>query len=319
MRQECSKLFWDSMPNVWYQIEPMDSVWDGKMKPLFYCPLFASRVTQVEIDVKISEAIWTPYNGKEFWERIEELFPSVKSVVLTCRDLSDLLFDTDWNTPHHSAAMRMVDPYASYAPSQQVAHGVLADLISSWQISWLISREQIELHWLMWETEKHFLENGALICPHLDCERWFRDGETWLVHVSKYCFGRVSLGQHRLPWRRNTAAEVKAMLDDRQHRINQMNKEFGTLMKALQLQPSILAKGRGRNWSIWDYLEDATIAQGYSLQEMELESSELWFWAFKVFCTDGFDFGVLNESNNADDFHGDKFFVRNISRRLTFR
>ncbi|KAK1142650.1 hypothetical protein N8T08_007454 [Aspergillus melleus] len=108
MRQECSKLFWDSMPDVWYQIEPMDSVLDGKLKPLFYSLLFTSCVTQVEIEVNVLQTIWTPYNGKQFWEKIEELFPSVKSVVLTCSEPSDLLFDTDWDAPARSAAMTMV-------------------------------------------------------------------------------------------------------------------------------------------------------------------------------------------------------------------
>ncbi|OKP13309.1 hypothetical protein PENSUB_1040 [Penicillium subrubescens] len=80
---ECSKLFWQSGDNVWYQPDNAYQIFDYKASPTYHCHDFASRITHLELPLHLVDYHVMAITGREFWDRVQELFPSARNVVLS--------------------------------------------------------------------------------------------------------------------------------------------------------------------------------------------------------------------------------------------
>ncbi|KAH6113811.1 hypothetical protein HBI69_129670 [Parastagonospora nodorum] len=97
IRKEASKRFW-THKDTWYRCSEDTAFPRDTQHPIIqYCPDFASRITQVEIDfIRIHMAFPTdeidPIQGprtttsdkaRAFWARVQSIFPSVRTLVMT--------------------------------------------------------------------------------------------------------------------------------------------------------------------------------------------------------------------------------------------
>lgn len=83
IRSECLALFWESGHNVWYQPYHAYQIFTHKVSPVYHCHTFASRITHVEIPLYLADYHQMAIRGREFWDRLQELFPSARNVVLS--------------------------------------------------------------------------------------------------------------------------------------------------------------------------------------------------------------------------------------------
>lgn len=82
-RSECSNLFWQSGDNIWYYPRHCWHIFHFKASPIYHCHDFASQITHVEIPLPAVDHQLIVIRGREFWDRLQELFPSARNVVLT--------------------------------------------------------------------------------------------------------------------------------------------------------------------------------------------------------------------------------------------
>ncbi|KAH7075515.1 hypothetical protein BKA63DRAFT_511644 [Paraphoma chrysanthemicola] len=92
-RRSATKLFWENArTDHWYHCAD-DSLFDHRPRTytfLQYCPKFAARITNVEIELIRIELYFsedhrasTATKAKTFWDKLETIFPSVRAVTLT--------------------------------------------------------------------------------------------------------------------------------------------------------------------------------------------------------------------------------------------
>ncbi|KAF3384823.1 hypothetical protein F1880_001964 [Penicillium rolfsii] len=86
-RSECSDLFWQSGDDIWYHPHHAWQIFDFKASPTYHCHDFASRITHVEIPLHLVDYHVMVIRGRKFWERVQELFPSARYVVLSSREI----------------------------------------------------------------------------------------------------------------------------------------------------------------------------------------------------------------------------------------
>ena len=88
-RRSTTKLFWENaFADQWYHCldEELFEYLPSSYTFLRHCPDFAHRIQKVEIDLIRIEVIFregTTIKAKDFWAKVERVFPSVRSVVLT--------------------------------------------------------------------------------------------------------------------------------------------------------------------------------------------------------------------------------------------
>jgi hypothetical protein len=83
IRDECLDMFWEPDHDTWYRPENVDNLFDDEYFPIYHCPTFASRITQVEIGFYLQQPYQMPHSEPAFWDKLQELFPSVQNVVLS--------------------------------------------------------------------------------------------------------------------------------------------------------------------------------------------------------------------------------------------
>jgi hypothetical protein len=82
-------LFWQSGDNIWYHPHHSWQIFDFKASPIYHCHDFASRITHVEIPLSLADPHLMVIRGREFWDRLQELFPSARNVVLSSSPLGE--------------------------------------------------------------------------------------------------------------------------------------------------------------------------------------------------------------------------------------
>ncbi|PLB44818.1 hypothetical protein P170DRAFT_512960 [Aspergillus steynii IBT 23096] len=351
-RRQCSNLFWRSLRNVCFQLEPMDSVWDGQFCLLYHCPSFASHVTQIDISLNLDQMSSTKDVRQGFWDRIRELFPSVSKVVLTCPNHIPNLLAGDIVTLH--AAMALVfnlappgitplitleeldttvlwsidsqgdwhaaeDPWTPLRvllPPKKLPPGILSDFIRAWQITSLIFWGQLGLRWLRRETYARFPTNGQIMCPAYNCDHTFRDRQSWRRHIFRSLHDPVRLWHREYPlscaW--DTPAEVKTILDARQQRIDRMSKEARALTAGLRHRAGRVETTQHKTFK--RELRDQMILYGYLIPGMELKHSTLWNEADELFYADHYDHEQWEENNiDPDDFNEEDYFEEHFDEK----
>lgn len=84
LRRESLKLFWDPEENLWYQSERGLETFMKPFFPIYDCPDFTFRITQIEIPISwFSWAIPMTNNYREFWTKLQEEYPLVRNVILS--------------------------------------------------------------------------------------------------------------------------------------------------------------------------------------------------------------------------------------------
>lgn len=130
MRKEASKRFW-AHKDTWYSCSD-DTAFSGRIQhPIIqYCPEFASRITQVEIHfIRIHMAFpsdeMDPISGprtttadkaRAFWARVQSIFPSVQTLVMTGLRSYDGFPLVPSNSEYETSAP-VIETAISYAPS----------------------------------------------------------------------------------------------------------------------------------------------------------------------------------------------------------
>jgi hypothetical protein len=86
-RQICSDMFWKSCEeDVWYHPANSSEMFGRDHAIVSDCPEFASRVTQVEITLPlfiIRDNFADPSKRREFWRRVQNIFPAAEKVVIS--------------------------------------------------------------------------------------------------------------------------------------------------------------------------------------------------------------------------------------------
>jgi hypothetical protein len=100
IRSECSKMFWQSRHNIWYQPYHADEIFTHKVSPTYHCHEFASRITHVEFPLYTHKYQQMAVGGREFWDRLQELFPSARNVVLSSREPRPYLLPPEDHSQH---------------------------------------------------------------------------------------------------------------------------------------------------------------------------------------------------------------------------
>lgn len=85
VRYECLELFWHADHSTLYLFEHPHKMFGHKDKvcPIHHCPRFAYCITQVEIGLSFLDHDLMARCGSAFWDNLQELFPSVRNVVLS--------------------------------------------------------------------------------------------------------------------------------------------------------------------------------------------------------------------------------------------
>lgn len=260
-RQECLPLFWEFREdNTWYRPENPKEIFLGQHPMLYDCPEFASRVTQVEItlpffsfdrkqefwrrfqdvfpsaqrvvlyDPNATQA-WSGCTGNENFEMSELVRlapPNITALAATPyagteRGLRSQL----WHRVEDSYWNLVKDPWTPMRvvlPPKRIRPGLLNDLLTSERLSSVAIREACGADWLKWETYVRYADRSGIECPYPGCNMRFPKEADWkLHHRSDKHDG--SLRHHfthsMLMYYRNAPAKVKAILDEKQRRINE--------------------------------------------------------------------------------------------------
>jgi hypothetical protein len=83
-------LFWQSGDTIWYQPDNASQIFNYKASPTYHCHDFASRITHLELPLHLVDYHVMVITGREFWDRVQDLFPSVRNVVLSSTSSSEL-------------------------------------------------------------------------------------------------------------------------------------------------------------------------------------------------------------------------------------
>jgi hypothetical protein len=82
-------LFWQSRDNIWYHPHHAWQIFNYKASPTYHCHEFASRITHLELPLFLADYHVMVITGREFWDRLQELFPSARNVVLSSCELKE--------------------------------------------------------------------------------------------------------------------------------------------------------------------------------------------------------------------------------------
>lgn len=83
-RYECLELFWEPERDIWYRLWDGEKLWEeNEVITVYPCPEFASRITQVEINIDGLISNRMVLSDQEMWDRVQKLFPSVRIVVFS--------------------------------------------------------------------------------------------------------------------------------------------------------------------------------------------------------------------------------------------
>lgn len=84
LRRESLKLFWAPEEDLWYQSQRGLETFMKPFYPLYDCPDFTFRITQIEIPIRwFSWTIPMTYDYHEFWTKLQKKYPQVRKVILS--------------------------------------------------------------------------------------------------------------------------------------------------------------------------------------------------------------------------------------------
>jgi hypothetical protein len=103
-------LFWQFRDNIWYHPHHSWQIFNFKASPIYHCHDFASRITHVEIPLSLTDPHMMLIRGRKFWDRLQELFPSARNVVLSSSHLGA------WQDYEHPDASWFTSELVELAP-----------------------------------------------------------------------------------------------------------------------------------------------------------------------------------------------------------
>ncbi|OOQ90070.1 hypothetical protein PEBR_05012 [Penicillium brasilianum] len=114
--------------------------------------------------------------------------------------------------------MRVILP-----PRRDIRPGILNHFLTSERLGTEALREMYGSDWLKWETYLRYPNAKGIECPNADCNDKFLKEADWKRHLSGHDepYLRNELNQSMLTYCRNTPADVKAVLDEKQRRIDE--------------------------------------------------------------------------------------------------
>lgn len=167
-------------------------------------------------------------------------------------------------------------PMRVVLPPRRVRPGILNYFLTSGQLGRKAIREKYGAEWLTWKTYVLYADASGIDCPYPDCNRKFPNEGEWEWHLPEY-HGRTSrnaLKQGKLTYCRNTPAEVKAVLDEKQRRIDQAN-----LMRRIadkELIQRYRQHGEQGTHRFKEALSEQLKEYGFSSYAGSLDQWELW-------------------------------------------
>lgn len=268
-RSECSKLFWQSGNNIWYLPHHAYQIFTHKASPIYHCHDFASRITHVEIPLYLADYHQMVIKGREFWDRLQELFPSARNVVLSGSEPTKRLLTSENHDESFfvselvELAPSNITPFVAYRspreddedeeglwyrlwrvkahiwnliedtwtpmrvllPPNKVPRGLLNNILTSERLDSILWCETKAINWLKLETYARYSDSIGIECPDPECKSLkFHTLKEFKKHIWEEC--------RKSPWftrdrelvlcHRNTPAEVKAIINTKQRRVDKM-------------------------------------------------------------------------------------------------
>lgn len=256
---------------------------------VYDCPEFASRVTQVEITLTFAfpRDNFAGFDKKrEFWRRVQDIFPSAQKVVLCDPRFDEVMFPlsrveylggeyqrerrnmaelvalappnitvmvatfNEIDSSSRSRCLRSrlwsVDasnwslvkdlwtPMRVVLPPKKIRPGQLNSFLASERLGSVALRELYGANWLKWESYVRYADASGIECPHPDCDDRFPNTAEWEWHLhSEFHKGNIRnhINARMLTYHRNTPAEVKAVIDEKQRRFAD-----GLLIKTMMVE-----------------------------------------------------------------------------------
>jgi hypothetical protein len=304
-------MFWEPDHDTWYRPEHADKLFYHECFPIYHCPTFASRITQVEIQCYFQQ-LAMPHRGQAFWDKLQKLFPSVQNVVLSgdvagllpppCPTLiSDLMmlappninafaafqyggFDAAlryrlWKVEAGACGSIIKDPWTPMRvmlPPKKVPISLLNDFLLIERVAVASNRERRGRDWLILETYARYSDASGIDCPEPGCNAKFPTLEDLKLHVwdGPHEGLRNSYGFSMMKYHRNTPVEVKAILDTKQRRVEEMY--FVATMLREELREQYHSRGESGKRQFEKALTGQMKEHGYLAHEKSLDDLELW-------------------------------------------
>ncbi|KAJ5807725.1 hypothetical protein N7474_008994 [Penicillium riverlandense] len=323
-RYECLELFWEPEHNTWYRPEYAKEMFDDKVFPIYHCPEFASRVTQVEISLNLLPLYQRnrrALSGRAFWDKLQELFPSVQNVVLSGNDPRHLPGEDDKEYSRFSDLVAMAPPnitpfvafkYGGYEgalryrlwrveagacwsivedpwtpmrvlpPAKKIPFGLLNAFLSIERVAVASTRESRGRDWLILETYARYSDSSGIDCPDPGCNTNFSTLEELKMHLWYDPHGfRNSYGLSMMKCHRNTPVELKAILDTKQRRFDEMIFIVTVLVEELREQYHKHGEAGKRQFK--EALAGQMKEHGYLAPDESLDNSEQWLNLYEGF------------------------------------
>jgi hypothetical protein len=305
-------MFWEPDHDTWYRPEYADKLFDYECFPIYHCPTFASRITQVEIGFYLQQIDQMAHRGQAFWDKLQKLFPSVQNVVLSgngagplpppCPSLiSDLVMLAPPNITAFAAfqyggyegALRyklckaeagacwsiIKDPWTPMRvllPPKKVPLSLLNDFLLVERVAVASNRERRGRDWLILETYARYSDSSRIDCPDPGCNAKFPTLEELKMHIwhDSHEGLRNSYGFSMMDYHRNTPVEVKAILDTKQRRLDEMY--FIRTVVQEELREQYQNRGDSGKRQFEEALTGQMKEHGYLAPEKSLDDLELW-------------------------------------------
>ena len=312
IRYECFDLFWEPDRNTWYRHEYAGELFDYDFFPIYHCPTFASRITQVEIGFPFRQLDRMARRGQAFWDKLQQLFPSMQNVVLSGNGperlppafpspISDLVTLAPPNITAfvafqyggYEGALRyrlwrveagtcwsiIQDPWTPMRvllPAKKVQLSLLNDFLLIKRVAVASARERRGRDWLVLETYGRYSDSSGIDCPDPGCNTKFPTLEKLKMHIwhDSHEGLRNSYGFSMMKYHRNTPIEVRAILDTKQRRLDEMYFILTVLQEELREQYHKHGEYGQRQFE--EALTGQMKEHGYLAPEKSLDDLELW-------------------------------------------
>jgi hypothetical protein len=137
-------------------------------------------------------------------------------------------------------------------------------------------RERRGTDWLILETYARYSDSGRIDCPDPGCNAKFPTLEELKMHIydDSHEGLRTSSGFSMMEYHRNTPVEVKAILDTKQRRLDELY--FIGIVLQEELREQYQSRGESGKRQFEEALTGQMKEHGYLAPEETLDDLELW-------------------------------------------
>jgi hypothetical protein len=211
-----------------------------------------------------------------------------------------------WKVEAGACGSIMKDPWTPMRvllPPKKVPLSLLNDFLLIERIAVASNRERRGRDWLILETYARYSDSGRIDCPEPGCNAKFPTLEELKTHIYDDLHEGLwdSYGFSLMEYHRNTPVEVKAILDTKQRRVEEVYFIAAVLQEELPEQYS--SRGEPGKRQFEEALTGQMKEHGYLAPEKSLHDLELWNDLADLFEYDTDDYPEYPDEKDFDRDH----------------